>query len=102
MHFLMKATIPVDVGNDMVKDPDMGDQMETVMGDLKPEAVYFCLEGGQRTIYFLVNVQDSSEIPSLCEPLWHTFSADVEMIPAMTQDEFGVAMNTLGEVMKKY
>ena len=102
MKFLLKATMPIEAGNALVKDPSMEHKMETIMGDLKPESVFFCLEGGQRTIYFEITVDDSSRIPSIVEPLWHTFKADIEMIPAMNQEEFGKGMESLGPVMAKY
>ena len=94
--------MPVEAGDALVKDPSMHDKMETVMGDIKPEAVYFTLDKGQRTIYFVITVDDSSLLPSIVEPLWHTFKADIEMIPAMNQEEFGKAMETLPQVMSKY
>ena len=34
--------MPVEADNDLVKDPSMGNKMENVMGDIKPEAVYYC------------------------------------------------------------
>ena len=102
MRFLVKATMPVEAGNALVKDPSMGQKMETVLGDLKPEATYYCLDNGQRTIYFVLSVENSSQIPSICEPLWHTFNADIEMIPAMNQEDFGAALQSLGQVISKY
>ena len=44
----------------------------------------------------LVNVEHSHQLPSLAEPLWHTFQADVEFIPTMTQEDFGAAMPGIG------
>lgn len=102
MRFLLKATMPVEAGNALSKDPTMHDKMETVMGDIKPEAVYFCLDKGQRTIYLVVSVDDSSRLPSIVEPLFHTFKGDVEMMPAMNQEDFAKAMETLPQVMSKY
>ena len=102
MRFLVKATMPVEAGNALVKDPSMGQKMETVIGDIKPEAVYYCLDKGQRTIYFVVSMDSSSEMPRILEPLWHTFNADIEMIPAMNQEDFGAALQSLGQVMSKY
>ena len=60
MKFLVKATIPVEAGNAMVKDPNFQSRMDMVMGDVRPEAAYFTIEDGQRTGYFIVNV-DSPE-----------------------------------------
>ena len=102
MHFLVRATIPVEVGNTMIHDPNMGKKIEDVMGDLKPEAVYFCVDKGQRTIYFLINPQDSSELPGICEPLWNAFKADNEFIPAMAQEDFAKAGPIIERVSKKY
>ena len=102
MRFLLRATIPVEVGNEMVRDPDMGKKMDQIMGDIKPEAAYFCLESGQRTIYLVITMDDSHQLPSIIEPLWHTWEADVELIPAMTQEDFAKAMPLLDQVMKNY
>ena len=52
MRFLVRATIPVEAGNALVGDPNFGKVMEDILSDLKPEAVYYCAEQGQRTIYF--------------------------------------------------
>ena len=41
MRFLLKATMPIQAGNDLVKDPSMGQKMETLMGDIKPEATFY-------------------------------------------------------------
>ena len=84
MHFLLKARIPVEVGNALIHDPNMGKTMEDIMGDIKPEAAYFY------------------QLPGICEPLWNTFKADIEMIPAMTQEEFAKAAPDIERVSKKY
>ena len=49
MRFLVKATIPVEAGNALVRDPSFGKVMQDILSDLKPEAVYYCAEHGQRT-----------------------------------------------------
>ena len=102
MRFLLKATIPVDVGNALIHDPDMNKKMDSIMADIRPEAVYFCLEHGQRTIYFVVSIEDTYEMPRIAEPLWLTFEADVEVIPAMSQEDFGKAAGFFEEMAKKY
>lgn len=102
MRFLLRATIPVEVGNDMVHDPDMGKKMDQIMGDIKPEAAYFCLEGGRRTVYMVVSVEESHQLPAICEPLWNAWEADVELIPAMTQEDFAKAAPAIEQVIKNY
>jgi hypothetical protein len=102
MRFILKATLPIDSGNDFVRDPQMGAIMEKVMGDIRPEAAYFAVEMGQRTVYFIVSVEKSSEITCLAEPLWLAFNADVEMIPVMNQEDFGEAMRTISDIVSRY
>ena len=100
-RFIVRATIPVDAGNDMVRG-DMGALLQKVMGDLKAEATYFAVESGQRTVYAIVSVENSAEITRIAEPLWLALSADVELIPCMSQDDFGAAMTTIADVASRY
>lgn len=102
MRFLIRATMPVAAGNAFLKSEGWQAKMDQIMGDIKPETAYFTLDRGQRTIYMLVNVEHSHQLPSLAEPLWHTFQADVEFIPTMTQEDFGAAMPGIEAAIKKY
>ena len=102
MRFLVKATIPVEAGNALVQDPNFGKRLESIIGDLKPETVYFAAEGGQRTIYLIVNVADVSQTPAIAEPLWLSLSADVEFIPVMDQADMAKATPSIVQAAKKY
>ena len=102
MHFLVRATMPVETGNALVRNPEFGKTMQSVLADLKPEATYYCLDRGQRTLYLILNVNDSHEIPRIVEPLWLSMKADVEFIPAMNQAEFNKAAPFIEAAVKKY
>ncbi|MBI3696408.1 MAG: hypothetical protein HY238_16415 [Acidobacteria bacterium] len=102
MRFLVRATLPLEAGNALLKNPSMGKIMADVLGDLKPETVYYCVDKGQRTIYLVLTVQDASQIPSIVEPLWLALKADIEFIPAMNQAEFEKAVPGLERAVKKY
>lgn len=102
MRFLVKATIPVEAGNAVVKDPNFGKILEDILGDIKPEAVYFAVEAGQRTVYFVVNIGETHQIPAIAEPLWLSWKANVEFIPAMNQDEFVRATPAIERAARKY
>ena len=47
MRFLVRCTLPVAAGNAFVKSADWQSKMDQIMGDLKPETAYFCLDGGR-------------------------------------------------------
>ena len=102
MRFFLKATMPVKAGNALLRDPEMGSKMESLMGDLKPEAAYFCIEGGQRTAYFVVNMENAEEMPRLAEPLWLSWEADVELIPIMTGEDLEKGLAVMPEILQKY
>jgi hypothetical protein len=101
MHFLIRATIPVDAGNAMVKG-DMDATMAKVMGDVRPEAAYFAVADGQRTIFMIVDIAEAAELTRVVEPLWLAFEADVEAMPVLTQDDFGKAGPIIAGVVAKY
>ena len=102
MRFMVKATIPVEAGNDLVHDPNLGKRMGDILDDLKPEAAYFGAADGQRTMFLIVNMDDSSQIPAVAEPLWLSLKCHVEFIPVMNQEDFGKAVQDIERVSKKY
>ena len=102
MRFLVKATIPVDAGNELVQDPQFGSRLERLLGYLKPETAYFAIEGGQRTMYLIVNVADASQTPAIAEPLWLDFRAAVEFIPVMTKADMAKATPAIMQAAKKF
>ena len=48
MRFLLKVNIPVESGNAAAKAGKLGATIQTILADLKPEAVYFTDNNGQR------------------------------------------------------
>jgi len=102
MRFLVKASIPVEAGNELVADPQFGKRMESIIGDIKPEAAYFAIEGGQRTIYLITNAKDASQTPAIAEPLWLSLKANVEFIPLMDQADMDRALPSIVQAAKKY
>jgi hypothetical protein len=82
----------------MVKDGSIGQKMEQVMGDIKPEAVYFTERDGKRGGTMIVDVADPSKIPAIAEPLFLAFDAAVSFHPVMTPDDLAKAgLDQLGK-----
>jgi hypothetical protein len=102
MKFLVKATIPIEAGNALAKDPNFQKRLDSIMGDIRPEAAYFAVESGQRTVFFVVTIADASELPRVAEPLWLSLRADVEFVPVMVQADFAKAMPHIQAAAKKY
>jgi hypothetical protein len=53
MRFLVKVNIPVEAGNEAAKAGKLGTTIQTILADLKPEAVYFTDDNGQPDGVFL-------------------------------------------------
>jgi hypothetical protein len=102
MRFLVKATIPIEAGNNLIRDPKFGKRIKDILEDIKPEAAYFTVDDGQRTIYLVVDLKDASYLPVIVEPLWLGLQANVEFIPAMSEKEFGKAASHIERLAKKY
>jgi len=66
----------------------------------KPEAVYFTEQAGQRGAVLVVDLADPSKIPTLAEPWFLTFEADVEFRVVMSLDDLKKA--GLDELGKKW
>lgn len=49
MRSLLKINIPVEPGNAAAKAGKLGATIQSILADLKPEAVYFSDDSGQRT-----------------------------------------------------
>ena len=102
MRFLVKVRIPVEAGNEMVRDGKIGDRIKSILADTKPEAVYFAVNEGQRTIFMVVDVKDASLLPAIAEPLWLGLQADVETTAVLTEKEFAKAAQHIERAAKKY
>jgi len=84
---LMIVTLPHAKFNAAVKDGTASAKIGKIMEALKPEAAYFTDAHGHRTGYLVVDLPDPSKIPSLAEPWFLTFEADVHMHVCMTPED---------------
>jgi len=87
MRTMMRVTIPVEAGNVAIKNGRLPQVMAATMERIKPEAAYFTADRGSRTAYFVVDLKDQSDIPSLAEPFFQEFNASVEFMPVMNADD---------------
>ena len=100
MRMLVDIQLPVEPFNILVKEGTAGKIMQDILGDLKPEAVYFTSRDGKRGATIVVDVADASKIPSIAEPFFLHFNASVSLHPCMTPEDLAKA--GLEELGKKY
>jgi hypothetical protein len=84
MRFFLYVQIPTEAGNDIVQDPHLVRNIEEYV---KAEAACFGPINGNRTMFFVVNLDSADMIPKILEPLFQKFKAKVEMHPIMVLDD---------------
>ncbi len=98
MKFLMKISMPNELFSKYVKDGSIKGKMEHILGEVKPEAVYFASMHGKRTGILIVNMTEASQMPALAEPWFINFNAEVEFYPTMLPEDLGKAdLEALGK-----
>ena len=102
MRFLLKVNIPVESGNAAAKAGKLGATIQTILADLKPEAVYFTDNDGQRAGFIFLDLQHASQIPAIAEPWFLAFNASIEIHPVMVPDDLAKAEKAIEKAVKKY
>jgi hypothetical protein len=102
MRFLLKVTIPVEAGNAAVKAGTLGATIQSILAELKPEAVYFTDDNGQRAGLIFLDLQDASQIPAMAEPWMLAFNARIELRPVMVPADLARAAGAFEKAVKQF
>lgn len=92
---MLRWTVPVDVGNEMIEDGSMQGVIEEVMEKTHPEAAYFLAEGGERAGMIFFDMKEPADIPRIAEILFRGADAAVEFVPVMNADDLTKALSSL-------
>ncbi len=102
MRMMLKASIPVEKGSQTIADGSLPRIMQELLGQIKPEAAYFLTLNGKRTSLIFFDLADPSQIPTIAEPFFMAFNADVEFYPVMTADDLAKGLEGAAAAAKKY
>ena len=102
MRFLIKVNIPVGAGNAAAKAGKLGETIQAILAEQKPEAAYFTDDSGQRTGFIVVDIKDASEIPAIAEPWFLAFDASIEIHPVMVPGDLARAAPAIERAVKQY
>lgn len=91
MRMILHVTMPHEPFNTLVREKKAGPLMEKILKALQPEAAYFTEDNGNRCGILVVDVAESSRVPSFAEPFFLNFNADCRFRIAMTAEELGRA-----------
>jgi hypothetical protein len=87
MRFLMHVSFPVDTFSEALRNGSVGQKLQRILEEIKPEAAYFCAEDGKRAGYFVIDMKETSEMPKFAEPFFLHFNAAVNLMPTMTPQD---------------
>jgi hypothetical protein len=91
MRVLMTVRLPHETFNAAVRNGTANEKIDAILEATKPEAAYFTEMNGKRTAIVIAQLDNPSMIPTLAEPWFLTFDADVEFHPAMIRDDVEAA-----------
>ena len=93
MRVLIRAHLNVDASNLSIREGTLGPLLQKVFAVARPEATYFCVDSGRRTVLAIADISPEM-IPQIAEPMFHDLSADLAFIPVMTGQELEAGLET--------
>jgi hypothetical protein len=93
---MARISVPVEAGNQGIRDGRLPAAMQQAAERWKPEAMYFTTFDGQRTAFMVFDMPEALDIPAFAEPLFQALSAEVVIAPAMTGDDLERGLSRLG------
>ena len=102
MKFMVTASLPVAAGNAAVRAGTLGEKIQAILEDIKPEAVYFAAQDGKRTTIMIIDLADASDLPRVAEPWFLAFDASIDATPVMLPEDLAKAGPAIENAVKKF
>lgn len=99
MRFLLRLSFPVEAGNAVARK-DGFKSVQEILEKQKPEAAYFLAIDGKRTGLLIINMDDPSQIPEICEPWFLAFNAEAYWSPVMVPADLSKAGPAIADAVK--
>jgi hypothetical protein len=96
MRMLLKASIPVEKGNEAYKSGALQRTFQSAAEALRPEAMYFFPENGSRTCLMVFDMEGSWQLPAIVEPLFEELDASVLVTPVMNGEDLARGFKEAG------
>ena len=96
MRVMAKITVPVESGNQALKDASIAKIIQATAERWKPEATYLGPFDGRRTLFIVFDLANPSDIFAFTEPWFQGVNAAVEINPVMSVDDVQEELAKLG------
>jgi hypothetical protein len=87
MRMLLRVQMDAEAGHRAISDGSWDVAMQRLIATAKPEAAYFAALDGRFTALIVFDLEDSSQIPSVAEPLLMAVNTSMDFTPAMTVED---------------
>jgi hypothetical protein len=102
MRFMLSFRVPPEEGNAAMKDGRFMSTFQSIVEEIQPEAAYFTEIEGARGGYFIINMDDTSQMPAIFEPLFLGLGATVQISPVFTLDDMPSVTEAVEQAVRKY
>lgn len=83
--------MPHEPFNTLAREGIVPGKLHEIIDELQPEVAYFTEQDGKRAAVLVLDVDHPSQVPSLAEPFFMVFDADVHFQLCMTPEDLGSA-----------
>src|SRR6476660_5170498 len=87
MRMMMKVTIPTQTGNKSIREGVLPKTVMQFVEQYKPEGAWFTAQNGHRTAFFVFDMKNTNDIPSIAEPFFNNLDAQIELAPTMNLED---------------
>lgn len=87
MRMMMKVGMGVQASNKAVQEGALAKTVGAFVERYKPESCWFTADNGKRTGFFVFDLKDPKEIPSIAEPFFMKLDAEIHLSPVMNLDD---------------
>lgn len=98
MRMLLKAKMETERANDAIRSGRLSEAVDETMRNLHPEAAYFTVEDGMRTMLLVFDMAEPSQMPMAAERLFMDMGASISFTPVMNADDLRAGLAQLSRV----
>jgi hypothetical protein len=95
MRVMAKIALPVESGNQALKDGSIGKLIQSAAERWEPEAMYFGGFQGKRTAFIVFDKPGLSDVIPFAEPFFQGMNTDVVSIPIMNAHDMQKGLGKL-------
>ena len=87
MRMLLRAVLDTEAANQASIDGSILESTTRMVEALKAEAAYFVIEDGHRSSLIVFDMDDPSQIPAICEPIFRGAKGRITLSPCMNLND---------------